>query len=123
MMVSAKGPQTNDELRDEVEFLGDVLSAVRAGPWELYPRLEAIYLSPTWAAMFGIEKPPNRFADYLALIDPSDRDRVASETERIFLLGEGDRWESRHRLAGRVVVSRAVLVRPNRVVGADIDVF
>jgi len=123
MMVSDKGPQPNDEFRDELAFLRDVLSAVRAGPWELYPSLGAIYLSPAWAAMFGIEKPPDRFSDYVTLIDPSDRERVASETERIFLLGEGDRWESRHRLAGRVIVSRAVLTRPNRVIGADIDVL
>ncbi len=88
--------EADDELRDEVAFLTASLSAVRAGPWEFHPDLGTIYLSALWAEIFGVDPPPERFLDYLALIDPQDRARVSRETQRIFLFGEADRWESRH---------------------------
>jgi hypothetical protein len=115
-------PIVDRELWEEVEFLTVALSAARAGPWELYPGLGAIYLSPQWADLFGVNPVPERVTQYLALIDPSDRERVAGEMKRIFLLGEAERWESRHTLAGRVVISRAIRVRPGRAIGADIDI-
>ncbi len=111
-----------DQLNEEVAFLNSALFVARMGPWEFYPGLGAIYLSAQWAAIFGIEKPPERFTEYLALIDPSDRKRVAGEIKRIFLLGEGNQWESRHRLAGRVIHSRALAAEPGRVVGVDMDI-
>ena len=122
MIAPVADLQALDELRDEVEFLSLALSAARVGPWELYPGLGAIYLSPQWVEIFGVDPLPERFTEYLGLIDPSDRERVAGEVLRIFLCGEGNRWESRHRLAGRVIISRAVAVRSGRVIGADIDV-
>ena len=121
-MITPHRVQATDELREEVEFLSTAFLAARVGPWEFHPGLGAIYLSPQWAELFGIDPLPERFTDYLALIDPSDRERVAGEVLRIFLLGEADRWESRHRLAGRVIISRAVRVRPGRAIGADIDI-
>ena len=122
MIASAAHPQALDELRDEVGFLSLALSAALVGPWELYPGLGAIYLSPQWAETFGVDPLPERLTEYLALIDPADRERVAGELKRVFLLGEVDRWESRHRLAGRTVVSRAIRVRPGRAIGADMAV-
>ena len=91
-MIAPNRLQATDELRDEVEFLTLALSAARVGPWELYSGLGAIYLSDQWGEIFGVDPLPERFTDYLALIDPQDRERVAGEVLRTFLLGEADRW-------------------------------
>ena len=62
--------QIIDELRGKLDFLTLALSAACVGPWEMYPGLGAIYLSPQWAEIFKVNPLPERFTDYLALIDP-----------------------------------------------------
>lgn len=117
-MITRKGAG----LREEVEFLSLAFSVARVGPWELWPGLGLIYVSRQWAEIFEVDPLPERFTEYLALIAPSDRERVAGEVLRAFLLEETDQWESRHRLAGRRVICRAEAVGPGRVVGVDLDV-
>jgi hypothetical protein len=65
---------------------------------------------------------PETFPEYLRLIDPDDRARIAEETERAFLLGEAKNWQATFRRNGLVILARAKAVSPGHVIGVDIDV-
>jgi hypothetical protein len=73
---------------------------------------------------------PETFPEYLGMIRPGDRERVASGALRAFLTGDGaggasdalPRWEATFRRGGLVILARAKAVSPGYVVGVDIDV-
>ena len=94
----------------------------RIGPWRLYPGLAKIEVSPQWVELFAVAKPPMTFPEYLRLLDPDDRERVAGETKTAFLMGEAKHWESTFRRSGQVILARAVAITPGRVIGVDIDI-
>jgi hypothetical protein len=70
---------------------------------------------------------PETFPEYLAMIEPGDRERVAAGASRAFLTCGGaggalPRWEATFRRGGLVILARAEAVSPGHVVGVDIDV-
>ena len=98
------------------------MMVARIGPWKLYPGIAEIIMSFEWGELFAIARQPTTFPEYLRLIDPDDRQRVAAETKRVFLLGESRHWESTFRRANRLIQARAVAISPGHVIGVDIDV-
>ena len=72
--------------------------------------------------LFAISRPPATFPEYLNLIDPDDRERIAAETKRVFLLGEAKHWQSTFHRAGHLILVRAVAISPGRSIGVDIDI-
>jgi|GEM_PF-4296162 len=108
--------------RDPVASLNRATLVARVGPWKLYPGLAKIEVSPEWVELFSVAKPPTTFPEYLRLLDPDDRERVAGETKRAFLMGEAGHWETTFQRSGRVILARAVASTPGRVIGVDIDI-
>lgn len=98
-----------DTFQDPTAFLKQAVLVARIGPWRLYPGLAKIEVPPQWVELFRVDKPPTTFPQYLALIDPDDRNRVAGETKRALLMGEAKHWESTFQRSGRVI-------------GVDIDI-
>ena len=91
---------SSDTLQDPAAFLKQAVLVARIGPWRLYPGLARIEVSPQWVEVFRVDKPPTTFPQYLALIDPDDRKRVAGETKRAFVMGEAKHWESTFQAIG-----------------------
>ena len=109
-------------LPQRIIFLKQAITIARVGPWKLYPGLAEIEMSFEWIELFAVTRPPATFPEYLKLIDPDDRQRVAAETKHVFLLSEAKRWESTFRRAGRLILARAVAISPGHVIGVDIDI-
>ncbi len=109
-------------LPQRIIFLKQAMTIARIGPWKLYPGLAEIVVSSEWVKLFAVARPPRTFPEYLHLIDPDDRQRVAGETKNVFLMGEAKHWESTFRRSGRVIFARAVAISPGRVIGVDIDI-
>ncbi|MBN1910944.1 MAG: hypothetical protein JW818_14455, partial [Pirellulales bacterium] len=81
-----------------------------------------IEVSAEWEALFSNGRPPKTFPEYLRLIDPSDRRRIAVETAHAFLLTTPLRpWHSTFYRSGRLILALATPVSPGRVLGLDID--
>ena len=79
------GPLT---LPHRIIFLKKAMTTARAGPWKLYPGIARIVMSFEWLELFAVASLPTTFPDYLKLIDPDDRQRIAAETKRVFLMSQ-----------------------------------
>ena len=109
-------------LPQRIVFLKQAMTTARIGPWKLYPGLAEIIMSSEWVKLFALAKPPMTFLEYLRLIDPDDRKRVAAEAKHVFLLGEAKHWQSTFRRSGRLILARAVAISPGHVIGVDIEI-
>ncbi len=109
-------------LPQRIVFLKQAMTTARIGPWKLHPCIAEIIMSSEWMKLFAVAKPPRTFLEYLRLIDPDDRKRVAAETNRVFMMGEAKHWESTFRRSGCLILARAVAISPGHVIGVDIDI-
>ena len=108
--------------RDPVSSLNQAALVAGIGPWRLYPGLAEIEVSAQWMELFCVDRPPTTFREYLALLDPDDRERIGGEVLEVFLMGKAKHWESTFQRSGRVILVRAVAISPGRVIGVDIDI-
>jgi PAS domain S-box-containing protein len=109
------------------------LDAAQMGTWEWDVASGAIHWSDGVAPMFGVAAGefPGGFEDYLALIHPEDRTRVATGVERAVGSGSTD-YSVEHRivwpdgtvrsLACRGRVDRDALGKPTRMAGTVVDI-
>jgi len=111
-----------DSFGSEVAFLKRAVVIGRAGPWWFYPGIAKVEMSPEWVELFSNDKPPRTFPEYLSLIDPDDRSRIAMETKFVFLMGEVKCWKSTFRRSGQLILARALAISPGHVIGVDIDI-
>ena len=109
-------------LPQRIIFLKQTMTIARVGPWKMYPGLAQVVMSSEWVELFAVAKPPVTFPEYLRLIDPDDRQRVAAEAKHVFLMGEAKHWQSTFRRSGRLILARAVAISPGHVIGVDIDI-
>ena len=109
-----------EEVRDELIFNTDILLATGVGPWEIHRDSEGLYLSDQWQAVFGIDISTDLLRDYLDLFEPDSRDAFLEQIETAFRHGVHATMEFRHKLAGKMVLSRGRVVQQGRMVGADL---
>ena len=112
----------SDAIEIPEAVLRQVVLVGRVGPWRLYPGLAKIEVSSQWMKLFRIDEPPMTFPEYLQLIRPDNRERIAGETKRAFLMSEARHWESTFQRSGRLILVRAFAMTPGRVIGVDIDI-
>ena len=109
-----------EEVREELIFNTDILLAAGVGPWEIHHDAEGLYLSDQWQAVFGIDISTDLLRDYLDLFEPDGRAAFLEQIEQTFRHGVHATLEFRHKLAGKAVLSRGRVVKPGRMVGADL---
>lgn len=98
--------------------------------WYWLVRSDELYWSPQLCELYGLDAPPEGADDYLQLIHPADRARVASD--RLRFIAEGDGFDHEFRIvrpAGeiRTIVDRGRTIRDSkggalRLEGVNIDV-
>ena len=108
------------EIQEELIFHTDVLLAAGVGPWEMHRHADGLYLSDEWQDIFRIERPTDRFREYLGLFESNSQKSFLEQIEAVFTNGIDSVLEFRHKLDGRTVLTRGRVVAPGRMVGADL---
>src|SRR5260370_12329715 len=119
--------QAERALRESEQRLTVALSATRMGVWDYDLREKTISLSPAYAEIFGA---PRRYADWLALIHPADRERVWAVGQEA-ITGKHN-WEAEFRVllpdgSVRWLLTKAAVLLDEageaaRLVGASLDI-
>jgi PAS domain S-box-containing protein len=88
------------EIRINSDKLALALKAAHAGTWYWDPSTGRMEWSAEQTSLYGVSQPARTVAEWLALIHPDDRDRVAEEMQRTIARREVN-YRSEFRVLGR----------------------